>query len=147
MAGKRLRIGLRGLVLSLLMGLPAFNQAGQAADQFPFDRELLLDVAPMRPVKRVPVLSVEANGNARIDLWCKTVRARVELSDAAISIEPAALPDGLPAMMSDGQCTPARISADLDLLAALTQVTAWREQGGALILAGAKALKFRAAAN
>ena len=30
-----------------------------AADQFPFDQELLLDAAPMRPAKRMPILTVE----------------------------------------------------------------------------------------
>src|SRR5260221_7163674 len=67
--------------------------------EFPFDRELLLDAKPMRPGKRMPVLNVEPNGNARVDLWCKTVTAHVELSDASIKIEPAPLPEALPEMM------------------------------------------------
>ena len=36
--------------------------AGFPADPFPLDQELLLDAAPMRPGKRMPVLSVEPNG-------------------------------------------------------------------------------------
>ena len=124
--------------LSLLASGP-----GHAADQFPFDQELVLDAAPMRPAKRVPILTVAPDGNATIDLWCKTVRARVELADAAIKIEPGPLPEGLPEMMSNGQCTPPRMQADQDTLAALAQVTAWRKQGGALVLAGPMTLKFR----
>src|SRR5450631_608790 len=42
------------------------------ADPFPSDQELLLDAAPMRPAKRVPILTVMPDGNASIDLWCKT---------------------------------------------------------------------------
>ncbi len=101
----------------------------------------------MRPAKRVPILTVAPDGNATIDLWCKTVRARVELSEAAIKIEPGPLPEAMPAMMSDGQCTPPRMSADAELLAVLAQVTEWRKQGGSLVLAGPKTLKFRPATN
>ena len=115
-----------------------------AAEQFPFDQELLLDAAPMRPAKRVPILTVTPDGKATIDLWCKTVTARVELSDATIKIEPGPLPEALPEMMAAGQCTPQRMQADEDVLAALAQVTSWRRQGSALMLVGPATLKFRA---
>jgi heat shock protein HslJ len=123
------------------------SDTGQTADSFPFDQDLILDAAPMRPAKRVPIVTVAPDGNAIIDLWCKTVTARVEFSDASIKIEPGPLPEALPEMMSAGQCTPARMSADADLLALLAQVTTWRRQGGALVLAGSKTLKFRPATN
>jgi heat shock protein HslJ len=117
------------------------------ADRFPFDQELLLEAAPMQPAKRLPILTVAPDGKATIDLWCKSVSARVELSDATIKIEPGPLPEALPDMMSEGQCTPARMSADEDMLAALVQVTAWRNQGSSLVLVGTKTLKFRPATN
>ena len=120
---------------------------GRAADSFPYDQELLLEAAPMRPAKRVPILTVTPDGNATIDLWCKTVKARVELSDVTIKIEPDPLPEALPNMMSDGQCTPQRMQADQDLLAALAQVTAWRKQDGALVLTGLTTLQFHPATN
>ena len=101
----------------------------------------------MRPAKRVPILTVAPDGKATIDLWCRSVTAQVELSDTGIKIEPGPLPEALPEMMSNGQCTPERLQADQDLLAALAQVTAWRMQGGALVLAGAKPLSFRPASN
>jgi hypothetical protein len=115
----------------------------RAAEPFPFDRELLLDVRPIPPIKRVPVLMVEPNGAATIDLWCKTVRGRVELSDTAIRIEPGPLPDGLPRYMSDGQCTPERMQADLEVLTELAQVTDWRAHGDAVGLRGPTTLRFR----
>lgn len=115
-----------------------------AADQFPFDQELLLDAAPMRPAKRMPILTVEPNGNAKIDLWCRTVPARVEISDATIKIEAGPLPEDLPAMQSAGQCTPERMQADEEMLAALVQVTGWRREGEGVVLEGSKELKFRA---
>lgn len=118
-----------------------------SADPFPFDRELLLDAAPMRPAKRLPSLTVAPNGEATIDLWCKTVSARVEFTDAAIKIEPGPLPEAMPEMMGAGQCSPQRMRADEDMLATLAQMTEWRQQGGALVLVGPKTLKFRAATN
>ena len=114
-----------------------------AVDQFPFDQELLLDAAPMRPGKRMPILTVETNGNANIDLWCKSVPARVEISGTAIKIETGPLPDGLPEMLSVGQCTPERIKADEGLLADFAQVTAWQRQNGGIVLVGSTTLKFR----
>lgn len=113
------------------------------AEPFPFDQELLLDAAPIRPGKRMPVLTVEPNGNAKIDLWCRTVSARIEMSDSAIKIEPGPLPEGLPEMMSMGQCTPERMQADEELLGALIQVTGWRRQGDGILLEGPNTLEFR----
>ena len=42
-----------------------------AQSEFPYDRDLMLDARAMRGGKRVPVLSIEQNGRAQIDLWCK----------------------------------------------------------------------------
>jgi hypothetical protein len=135
----------RGAV-AVLLALGACG-AAWAADGFPFDQVLLLDAAPMRPAKRVPILNVASNGDATIDLWCRSVAAHVGLADTTIKIEPGPLPEGLPEMMSDGQCTPARMQADQDLLTQLTQITSWRAQGGVVVLVGPKTLTFRPATN
>jgi hypothetical protein len=135
-------IPVRGAIVALLSFL--ICGAAAPAEQFPFDQELLLDAAPMRPGKRMPILTVEPNGSAKIDLWCKTVSARLEISDTAMKIEAEPLPEGLPEMLSAGQCTPERIKADEELLADLMQVTGWRREGEGILLEGLKALKFRA---
>lgn len=116
---------------------------GRAVGSFPYDRDLLLDAEPMRPAKRVPILNVASDGGAIIDLWCKTVSGRVELSDSAIRIEPGPLPEALPSYMSAGQCTPERMQADQDVLAALMQVTNWERRGNTVLLNGAASLRFR----
>jgi hypothetical protein len=135
-------VPVRGAVAAILIFMACGISV--AADTFPFDRELLLDAPPMRPGKRMPILSVEPSGNARIDLWCRTVPARVEISDAAIKIEAGPLPEEMPAMQSAGQCTPERVQADEEFLAALTQATGWRRAGDGIVLDGPKTLKFRA---
>ncbi len=132
---------------AVALALLASAGIARATDSFPFDQTLMLDVKPMPPVKRVPVLTVEPNGNATIGLWCKTVRGRVELTGDAIKIEAESLPDSLPQYMVDGQCTDERMAADQDTLAALTQATGWRRQGGAVVLTGVTQLKFRPSSN
>jgi hypothetical protein len=119
----------------------------QSPSQFPFDQELLLETPPMRPGKRMPSLIVERNGNAIIDLWCKSVAARVELTETTIKLEAAPLPDEVPQMQSAGQCTPERLAADGALLEKLTQVTSWQRQGGLLVLDGPTPMRFRAGTN
>ncbi len=119
----------------------------QPAEGFPFDQELLLNVAPMRPGKRMPSITVQRSGNAVIDLWCKSVPARVEFSDNAIKIETPALPDNLPQMQSSGQCTPERMAADATLLEKFSQATAWQRENGAVVLNGAAPMRFKAASN
>ena len=132
---------LRGVGAALVLFLACGG--GLAADSFPFDQEFLLDAAPMRPGKRMPGLTVEPNGNARIELWCRTVTARFEISDTAIKIEAGSLPENPPDMQSAGQCTPERMQADEELFATLAQVTAWRREGEGIVLEGPKPLRFR----
>lgn len=91
----------------------------------------------------MPILLIESNGNAKIDLWCKAVAARVTISDMSMKVEPEPLPEGLPEMLSAGQCTPERVQADQELLAALTQVTGWQRQNGSIVLLGPTELTFR----
>jgi hypothetical protein len=131
----------RGVTAAALLLLTCGT--GAPAEPFPLDQELLLDAAPMRPGKRMPAFIVEANGNARIDLWCRTVAARVEISEDAMKIEAGPLQEGLPEMMSAGQCTPERMQADEELLAALAQITGWRWEGAGVVLDGPKTLIFR----
>lgn len=144
--GRAVLTGVAGAMACGILALTLMSGGAQpaAADgAFPFDRDLLLDAAPMRPAKRVPILSVAPDGNATIDLWCQTVAARVQVSAGAIRVEPGPLPPGLPQYMSDGQCTPQRMQADQDMLAAFAQVTEWRQQGRLVVLNGPTTLKFR----
>ena len=119
----------------------------QPAEGFPFDQELLLNAAPMRPGKRMPSIMIERTGNAVIDLWCKSVPARVEFSDTGMKIETPPLPDDLPQMQSNAQCTPERMAADATLLEEFSQVTAWQRENGAIVLNGPVRLKFSAPSN
>lgn len=144
LTARRIFIMLGVLAAGLSLAAP---EPGRAAEPFPFGEELLLDTPPMKPGRRMPGVTVERSGNAVLDLWCKSVPARVEVTETAIRIEAAPLPEELPAMQSTAQCTPERILADAELLAALTKVTAWRSQKATLILEGPTTLTFKTATN
>jgi heat shock protein HslJ len=106
---------------------------------FPFDRELMLDVAPMPGSKRVPILEIGANGAASIDLWCASMRGQANVNEDTISI--------VPGPMQPAQCAPDRQTGDENLLAALAQVTNWRRDGNVIELRGATTLRFRLMTN
>jgi hypothetical protein len=93
-----------GFIVAALLaaGLVLNGGAARAADDFPFDRDLLLDTAPMGQAKRVPILNVAPDGAITIDLWCRTVRGFVQLTDGAMMIEPGPVPEGLPQYVSAG---------------------------------------------
>ena len=128
-------------LIAAALAVAAVASTAAAAD-FPYDRDFLLDARPIRPLKRVPMLNVAPDGSATINLWCQTVRGRVQVSDSAMHIEPGPLPSGLPRYMMDGQCTPQRMDADFATLTALTQVTGWQRHGRVLVLTGPTTLKF-----
>ncbi len=124
--------------LGLLALMAAFAAAGE---QFPFGAELMLDSAPMHGSKRVPMIEIEENGMASIDLWCASTQAQATVGGNAITIVPAQASGDAP------QCDPDRGARDADLLAALSQVTGWRRSGEVVELLGAVPLRFRLMTN
>ena len=124
--------------LAVLVTSAAFGPA-LAVDTFPFGSELILDAAPLRGSKRVPMLQIEENGAASIDLWCASLRGQVTVDDASISIVPVVTPQA--------RCDPDRETRDATLLATLAQVTAWRRLGEVVELSGPTTLRFRLLTN
>jgi hypothetical protein len=125
-----------GLVCAFIV---AAISAAEASDAFPFGRELILDAAPMRGSKRVPILEIGENGAASINLWCASARGQADVGADSITIvaEP----------VEPAQCAPERQSRDESLLAALTQVSSWRRRGDVIELLGATTLRFRLMTN
>jgi hypothetical protein len=117
----------------------ALAPAAASERSFPFDRELMLDVAPMPGSRRVPTLEIDANGAASIDLWCASVRGQANVGEDSISI--------VPGPAQPVQCAPERQSGDESLLAALAQMTNWRRNGDVIELRGAATLRFRLMTN
>ena len=113
--------------------------AASAEESFPFDHELMLDAAPMRGSKRIPIIEVAENGAASIQLWCTSVRGQANVGAGSITIVAAEAPPT--------QCGPERQSGDANLFAALAQVTMWRRRGDVIELLGATTLRFRLMTN
>jgi heat shock protein HslJ len=110
-----------------------------AQEDFPFEHELLLDAHPMKGSKRIPILTVEPDGTATIDLWCNSMQAQIDVKGEAISISAGE--------KGSQSCAPERQQADDDLSAALVAVTSWRWDGESLLLIGPKTLRFRQQTN
>lgn len=106
---------------------------------FPFDRELMPEATPMRGSKRVPIIEVDKNGAASIDLWCLRLHGQANVSEDTISI--------VPGPFEPAQCSPDRQSGDEKLLAALVQMTNWKRRGDVIELSGATTLRFRLMTN
>ena len=126
-----------GLVCAAIVSVPWPVAAIEGA--FPFDRDLVLDAAPMRGSKRLPILEIAASGAASMQLWCVSVQGQAAVGADSITITPTAA--------QPGQCAPERKTIDENLLAALVQVTSWRRHGDVIELIGATTLRFRLMTN
>ena len=127
-----------GVIVAIgLLGLPGFGRAAESA--FPFGTELMLDVEPLYGSKRIPMIEIDDNGTATIDLWCASLHASATVGESSITI--VADPS------QPAQCTPERQTGDQDLLTALSQVTTWRRNGDVIELVGPTTLRFREMTN
>jgi len=134
-----LRLSLGGCLL-VLVAFTGQLLAARASEPFPFGSELMLDEAPIDGFKRIPMIEIEEDGAASIDLWCASVKAQATIGDNSITIVPGDLP-------INAQCEPERQARDASLLAELAQVTNWRRNGELIELLGATPLRFRLMTN
>jgi hypothetical protein len=128
------------VVWALVLLTHGFVTAALATEaSFPFDREMMLESAPMPGSKRVPIIEIDANGAASIDLWCASLRGQASVGEGTISI--------VPGPAQPASCSPDRQSGDDNLLAALAQMTNWRRIGDVVELRGTTTLRFRLMSN
>jgi hypothetical protein len=125
-------------LVCLLLGSSLLTARASDGD-FPFDHELMLDAAPIRGSKRIPIIEIAEDGAASIELWCTSVRGQASVSADSITI--------VAGQASPAGCGPERESSDATLLAALAQVTGWRRRGDVIEFLGATTLRFRLTTN
>ena len=132
---------LRRAALALALGTAAaaLQASAVAAQEFPFGSELVLDVKPMKGSKRVPMLEIDQQGLAEIDLWCNSVKGQMVVAGDTITI--------LTGEKTARTCPPERAQADDEVLAALNEVTTWRREGDVLVLIGSRTMRFRLQTN
>src|SRR5579863_10282024 len=137
--GKNMGCLRRAVACLLIVFVGSAGVAAASEQTFPFDRELMLEVTPMRGSKRVPIIEVDQNGAASIDLWCLRLHGQANVGADSISI--------VPGPFEPAQCSPDRQSGDEKLLAALAQMTNWKRYGDVVELSGATTLRFRLLTN
>jgi len=71
------------LALCVLIGLPG---VAAAQDQFPFESELILDVAPMRGSKKILNLDVDAKGGIAMEMWCNRVEGQFVVAADTVTV-------------------------------------------------------------
>src|SRR6478609_1500008 len=108
------------MALSLMLaGAFVSNAVGDTS--FPYGLDLLLDAQPMKGSKRVPIVEIDEDGTAIIDLWCDRVEGRAQVSGDTITI--------VPTSRAGANCPADRAQADDDMIDVLQQVTGWRRTG------------------
>jgi heat shock protein HslJ len=126
-------------LLCLTICVLAFPPVATAQSEFPFDSELILDVAPMRGSKRIPNMDVDAKGAIALEMWCNRVEGQFVVAADTVTV--------LTGQATQRECPPERVQGDEQLLAALAQVTNWRRRGDTLELIGPSTLRFRLPTN
>ena len=120
------------LAAAMLAACPA-----SAQEEFPFGFEMTLDTAPQAGSKRRPTLEIGDNGEAALDLWCKSGRGQFSVAGNTVIFVPGPL--------QARDCTPAQ--ADDEILAGLSEAATWKRRGDAVSFIGMKQLRFRINTN
>lgn len=133
------RLATRAAVAAVFAAVGCFTSAANADDGFPFGFEMTLDALPQPGSKRVPTLEIGDNGEAKLDLWCKTGTGQFSVAGNTVIF--------VPGQLLDAACPPARAQADDDLVAALAEAATWRRRGDAVSFVGTKTLRFHINTN
>lgn len=124
---------LAALAALMLTTLPA------RAQEFPFGLEMTLDTPQMAGARRLPTLEIGENGEAQLDLWCKSGRGQFSVAGDTVIF--------MPGTIADNGCTPALAQADDALIANLGAAANWKRQGDAISFIGPTTLRFRVNSN
>ena len=127
------------LLCLMVCGVACTSGAAAAQSEFPFDSELILDIAPMRGSKRIPNMDVAPNGAIAMEMWCNRIEGQFVVAGDTVTV--------LTAQPTQRECPPERAQGDEQLLAALSQVTNWRRRGDTLELIGPQTLRFKVPTN
>ena len=87
---------------------------------------MTLDALPQPGSKRIPTLEIGDNGEAKLDLWCKSGTGQFSVAGNTVIF--------VPGQLQDRDCPPARAQADDDLVASLSEATTWRRRGDPVFL-------------
>ncbi len=131
------RTWLARLLLTALGCVPGMALADSG---FPYDSELIMDVAPMRGSERIPNMDVDSRGMIDLQMWCNRVQGQFVVAAHTVTV--------LTGAATRQACPPERAQGDELLLSTLSQVTTWRRRGDTLeLIGGQRILRFRLPTN
>ncbi len=122
------------LAAGALGALPA-----SAQEEFPFGFEMTLDTAGQPGTKRLPTLEIGDNGEAKLDLWCKSGTGQFSVAGNTVIF--------VPGPMEERACSPELSAIDDDVVASLSAATNWKRQTDLVVFTGAKPLRFHINTN
>jgi hypothetical protein len=107
-----------------------------AQGTFPFGHEMLLEAKRLPDARRVPMLEIQSNGRAMVDLWCHNAVAEVTVNGNEIKFNfVSARPEN---------CTPERAERDDAMGRAMAEITHWSRKNDIVIFTGPSATyRFR----
>ena len=132
------RVGALVLVSIALAGLLG-SSAARAQEEFPFGFLMTLETRPQPGTKRMPTLEIGDNGEATLDLWCKSGKGQFSVAGNTVIF--------MPGPMEDRGCTPDRAAIDDDVIATLGEAGTWKRQGDLVSFLGTKSVRFRINTN
>jgi len=112
----------------------------RADDEFPFGFEMTLETRPQPGTKRMPTLEIGDNGEATLDLWCKSGKGQFSVAGNTVIFVPGPMQDR-------GGCSPDRAAADDDVIATLSEAANWKRQGDLVSFLGTRQVRFRINTN
>ena len=115
------------------------TSAACAQEEFPFGFEMTLETRPQPGTKRMPTLEIGDNGEATLDLWCKSGKGQFSVAGNTVIF--------MPGPMEDRGCTPDRAAIDDEVIATLGEAGTWKRQGDAVSFIGVRSLRFRINTN
>ena len=132
------RFGALVLIAMALAG--AWSTApARAQEEFPFGFLMTLDTRPQPGTKRMPTLEVGDNGEAVLELWCKSGKGQFSVAGNTVIF--------MAGPMQDQGCTPDRAAIDDNVLATLSEAGTWKRQGDLVTFTGTKSVRFRINTN
>jgi hypothetical protein len=121
------------------VALAVLANPASADEGFPFGFEMTLDAARQPGSKRIPTLEIGDNGEAKLDLWCKSGRGQFSVAGNTVIF--------VPGQLQARDCPPARAQADDELVAALSEAATWKRRGDLVSFMGTRPLRFRINTN
>ena len=100
---------------------------------------MTLDTPNQPGSKRLPTLEIGDNGEATLDLWCKSGTGQFSVAGNTVIF--------VPGPMQERACSPERAAVDDDLVATLSAATNWKRQNDLVSFIGTKPLRFHINTN